>query len=65
MEPGYAAWKRAKTERGLEQSRDRSVMIPVEQVLRDLSLDGGLYAAGAGRPWDDPQLDCRGRSRRS
>ncbi len=40
MEPGYAAWKRAKVKRGLEQSRDRSAMIPVEQVLRNLSLEG-------------------------
>ncbi|MEG3163256.1 hypothetical protein U1701_01480 [Sphingomonas sp. PB2P19] len=36
-ERGYDAWKRAKIERGLAQSRDRSAMIPVEQVLRDLS----------------------------
>lgn len=39
-EAGYDAWKRAKIERGLEQSRDRSVMIRVEQVLRNLSLEG-------------------------
>ncbi|MCP3734816.1 hypothetical protein M9979_08025 [Sphingomonas sp. RP10(2022)] len=38
-EPGYAAWKRAKIERGLTQSRDRSAMIPVEQVWRDLKLE--------------------------
>ena len=39
-EAGYDAWKRAKIERGLEQSRDRSTMIPVDQVLRNLSLEG-------------------------
>jgi hypothetical protein len=38
-EPGYAAWKQAKIERGLEQPRDRSAMIPVEQVWRDLKLE--------------------------
>lgn len=37
-EPGYAAWKRAKIERGLAQARDRSAMIPVEQVWLDLTL---------------------------
>lgn len=39
VEPGYAAWKRDKIERGLAESRDRSVMIPVEQVWRDLDLE--------------------------
>ncbi len=39
-EAGYEAWKRAKIERGLEQSRDRSAMIPVDQVLRNLTLEG-------------------------
>lgn len=39
VERGYDAWKRAKVERGLAQARDRSVMIPVEQVLRDLKLE--------------------------
>jgi hypothetical protein len=39
-ELGYAAWERAKIERGLTQSRDRAVMIPVEQVWRDLKLEG-------------------------
>ncbi len=38
-EAGYEAWKRAKIERGLEQSRDRSAMIPVDQVWRDLKLE--------------------------
>lgn len=37
LEDGYDAWKRAKIERGLAQSRDRSAMIPVEQVLCNLS----------------------------
>ena len=36
-DPGYAAWERAKIERGLAQSRDRAAMIPVEQVWRDLN----------------------------
>jgi hypothetical protein len=36
-EQDYTAYKRAKIECGLEQSRDRSVMIPIEQVWRDLS----------------------------
>ncbi|MFS0773551.1 hypothetical protein [Sphingomonas sp. 1P08PE] len=40
QDAGYDAWKRAKVERGLAQSRDRATMIPVEQVLRDLSLEG-------------------------
>lgn len=39
-DPGYAAWERAKIERGLAQSRDRAAMIPVEQVWRDLKLEG-------------------------
>jgi len=39
-EPGYAAWKRAKIERGLEQAKDREAMIPVEQLWRDLTLEG-------------------------
>ena len=37
-EAGYDAWKRAKIERGLEPRRDRAAMIPVDQVLRNLSL---------------------------
>jgi hypothetical protein len=39
VERGYDAWKRAKVARGLAQARDRSAMIPVEQVLRDLKLE--------------------------
>lgn len=39
IERGYDAWKRAKVERGLAQAQDRSVMIPVQQVLRDLKLE--------------------------
>lgn len=38
-ERGYAAWKRAKIERGLAQAQDRDRMIPVEQVMRDLGLE--------------------------
>lgn len=38
VEAGYDAWKRAKIERGLLESRDRAAMIPVEQVWRDLKL---------------------------
>ena len=37
-EPGRAAWKRAKVERGLAQSRDRAAMIPIEQAWRVLSI---------------------------
>jgi len=36
---GHDAWLRAKVERGLAESCDRAAMIPVEQVLRDLSLE--------------------------
>ena len=39
VERGYAVWKQAKIERGLEQARDRGAMIPIEQVLRDLKLE--------------------------
>jgi hypothetical protein len=39
-EHGYDAWMRAKVERGLAQAQDREAMIPVEQVLRDLKLEG-------------------------
>jgi len=39
VERGYAAWKRAKIERGIAQARDRSGMIPVEQILADLKLE--------------------------
>lgn len=38
--PGYAAWKREKIERGLQQAADREAMIPVEQLWRDLKLEG-------------------------
>jgi len=38
-ERGYEAWKRAKVERGLAQSRDREAMIPVDRLWRDLSLE--------------------------
>ena len=39
VERGYDDWKRAKIERGLIQARDRSGMIPVEEVLRDLTVE--------------------------
>lgn len=39
VEHGYDSWKRAKIERGLIQAQDRSAMIPVEQVLRALTID--------------------------
>ena len=32
----YDAWKRAKIERGVAQARNRSMLIPIEQVLREL-----------------------------
>jgi hypothetical protein len=38
-ERGYDAWKRVKVKRGLAQAQDRSAMIPVEQVLRDLKIE--------------------------
>ncbi|MGK6318496.1 hypothetical protein ACMGER_03115 [Sphingomonas sp. DT-204] len=37
VERGYESWKRSKIERGIEQSKDRSAMIPAEQILRDLN----------------------------
>ena len=36
---GYDAWKRAKVERALAQSQDRSSMIPAEKVWRELGLE--------------------------
>lgn len=38
-ERGYAGWKRAKVETGLEQSRDRDAMIPAEKLLRNLGIE--------------------------
>lgn len=38
-EAGYAAWKRAKIEKGLAQCADRDAMIPVEQVWQDFKLE--------------------------
>ena len=40
VERGHAAWQRAKIERGVAESKDRAAMIPVEQVWRDLKLEG-------------------------
>jgi hypothetical protein len=39
-ERGHAAWARMKIERGLEQSKDRTSLIPAEKVWRDLGLEG-------------------------
>lgn len=38
-ERGHDAWKRAKIEKGLEQSKDRDAMIPVSRILRDFGLE--------------------------
>ena len=38
VDHGYDGWKRAETERGLRQAQNRSAMIPVEPVLRDLTV---------------------------
>ena len=35
----YDAYVRAKVLLGLEQSRDRAAMIPIEQIWRDLGLE--------------------------
>lgn len=35
VERGYAAWKRAKIDRGITQAQDRSAMIPVEAIITD------------------------------
>ena len=40
VEPGHAAWKRAKVERGVAQAKDREAMIPAERILRDFKLEG-------------------------
>ncbi|HEU0065611.1 MAG TPA: hypothetical protein VFQ57_00055 [Sphingomonas sp.] len=40
IDGGYAAWKRAKIERGLAQSQDRDALIPIEQLLRDPRFGG-------------------------
>jgi hypothetical protein len=37
---GHAAWTRLKIEKGLEQAKDRSTLIPAETVWRDLGLEG-------------------------
>ncbi|WP_203310239.1 hypothetical protein [Sphingomonas beigongshangi] len=34
---GYAAWKRAKIERGLAQCRDRSAMIPADAIVTEFA----------------------------
>lgn len=35
-DPDYQAWKERKILRALEQSKDRSAMIPAEEVWKDL-----------------------------
>lgn len=37
--PGYDAWKRAKIEKALEEAKDRSSLIPAEEVWRRLGLE--------------------------
>jgi hypothetical protein len=39
-ERGYASWKREKVERGLAQSKERSAMVPADEVWRELGLEG-------------------------
>lgn len=39
VEKGYAAWKRAKVERGLKQAKDRDSLIPAQQVWREFDLE--------------------------
>ncbi|MDD1452350.1 hypothetical protein NHF48_017765 [Sphingomonas sp. H160509] len=34
----YDDWKRTKIERGMAQACDRSMVIPIEQVLRELAV---------------------------
>lgn len=38
VDRGYDGWKRAKIERGLVQARDRSAMIPADEVLRGFGM---------------------------
>lgn len=39
-EPGYEEWKLEKIRRGQAEAKDRSKMIPAEQVWRELGLEG-------------------------
>ena len=39
VEKNYAAWKRAKVERGLKQAKDRDSLIPAQQVWREFNLE--------------------------
>ena len=39
VEPGYEAWKREKVLRGLDQARDRSQMIPADDLWRDIGFE--------------------------
>ena len=38
-EAGYAAYKKQKIERGLEQAKHRESLIPADQVWRNLGLE--------------------------
>lgn len=39
VDPGYDAWKRSKIEHAKAEARDRQVLIPAEQIWRDLGLE--------------------------
>lgn len=39
VEKGYAAWKRAKVDRGLSQAKDRESLIPAQQVWREFDIE--------------------------
>jgi hypothetical protein len=38
-EPGYEEWARAKIEQALIEARDPDLMIPAEEVWRELGLE--------------------------
>jgi len=38
-DPEYKAWKRAKVKKGLDESSDRSKLIPAHKVWKDLGLE--------------------------
>lgn len=38
-DPGHDAWVCAKVEKALAQSRDRTKIIPIEQVWRDFDVE--------------------------
>ncbi|WP_210359359.1 hypothetical protein [Sphingomonas beigongshangi] len=45
---GYAAWKRAKIERGLAQRRDRSAMIPADAIVAEFAAGRDGRSDGSG-----------------